>query len=82
MREEQHPCGANKQKQNEHDVRSLLLLAATVGSGARHNFHKNNVQYVRLIAKTTECCCNFSVGVALKVWFSHAHCPVHENDQI
>ena len=29
--------------------------------------------------KDEGCCCNLSVGVALKVWFSH--CPIHENDQ-
>jgi len=27
---------------------------------------------VQFIAKTRGCCFNFSVGVALKVWFSHA----------
>jgi len=30
VREEQHPCGANKQKKDEHDVGSLLLFGATV----------------------------------------------------
>ena len=30
MHDEQHPCGANKQKQNDHDVGSSLLLGATV----------------------------------------------------
>jgi len=30
VRDEQHPCGANKQKENEHDVGSLLSLGATV----------------------------------------------------
>jgi len=34
VREEQHPCGANKQKYDEHDVASLLFLVATVGSFA------------------------------------------------
>jgi len=32
--EEQHPCGANKQKLDEHDVGFSLLLGATVGSFA------------------------------------------------
>jgi len=32
--EEQLTCGANKQKQDEHDVGYLLLLGATVGSFA------------------------------------------------
>jgi len=94
VHEEQHTCGANKQKQDEHDVRSLLLLGATAWSfahlliglsnhnkvvlgpgcegGARYNLHKKNVQLVWFIAKPRVCCCNFLVGAALKVWFSHA----------
>ena len=47
-----------------------MLLSWGCEGGARCNFHKMNVQWVRFIAKTSGCCCHFSVGVALTVWFS------------
>ena len=34
--------------------------------------HKTNVQYVRFVEKNEGCCCNLSVGDALKMWLSHA----------
>ena len=32
----------------------------------------SSLQWVQFIAKRRGCCCNMSVGVALKVWFSQA----------
>jgi len=103
VHEEQHPCGANKQKWDEHDMGSLLLLAAKVWSfahlllglsshnkvvlwpgcvgGFRNNIHKKNVQWVRFIAKRKQCCWNLSVGVALKVWFSHVQYMKRTRDE-
>ena len=47
-----------------------MVLWPGCEDGDRCNLHKKNVQWVRFIAKTRECCCHFSVGVALTVWFS------------
>jgi len=50
-------------------------------TGDKHIIHKNNLQWVRIIAKTRGCCCNFSVGVALKVWFSYGQCMKMTRDE-
>jgi len=59
-----------------------FLLWPVCECGSRCNPHKRDMRSVHCIAIRRECCCNLSVDVALKVWFTTNGLCTKNNTQI